>query len=118
MFLRAIEPDNYLVGTYNAVGPNPVANAEFMRTLRHNFYRPWCPPGPAWVVKLVSRLNQTEPSLVLNGCRCTPKRFMESGFEYQFPDLRGALKNIFPTLGAPLKSMATVTDRRNNAKKL
>jgi hypothetical protein len=101
MFLQAIEPENFLAGTYNAVAPNPATNAEFMRTLRHNFYRPWCPPGPAWVVKLVSRLNRTEPSLVLNGCRCMPKRFLESGFEYQFPDLRGALKDIYPTLGAP-----------------
>ena len=37
--------------------------------------------------------RRTEPSLILNGCRCSPKRFLESGFEYQFPDLRGALKN-------------------------
>jgi uncharacterized protein (TIGR01777 family) len=101
MFLQAIEPDNYLAGTYNAVAPNPATNAEFMRTLRHNFYRPWCPPAPALAVKLISRLVQTEPSLILNGCRCTPKQFLESGFEYQFPDLRGALKDIFPTLGAP-----------------
>jgi hypothetical protein len=102
MFLQAIEPDNYLAGTYNAVAPNPATNAEFMRTLRHNFYRPWCPPAPALAVKLISRLVQTEPSLILNGCRCTPKRFLESGFEYQFPNLRGALKDIFPNLGAPV----------------
>jgi hypothetical protein len=94
MFLQAIEPDSHLAGTYNAVAPNPATNAEFMRALRHNFYRPWCPPAPAWAVKLISRLIRTEPSLVLNGCRCMPKRFLESGFEYQFPDLRGALKDI------------------------
>ena len=101
MFLQAIEPENYLDGTYNAVAPNPATNAEFMRTLRHTFYRPWCPPAPAWAVKLISRLTRTEPSLVLNGCRCTPKRFLESGFGYQFPDLCGALKDIYSTLGAP-----------------
>jgi uncharacterized protein (TIGR01777 family) len=94
MFLQAIEPENYLDGTYNAVAPNPATNTEFMRALRHNFYRPWCPPVPALAVKLISRLIQTEPTLVLNGCRCTPKRFLESGFEYQFPDLRGALKDV------------------------
>jgi uncharacterized protein (TIGR01777 family) len=94
MFLQAIEPGNYLAGTYNAVAPNPATNSEFMRALRHSFYRPWCPPAPAWAVKVISRLIQTEPSLILNGCRCAPKRFLESGFEYQFPDLRGALKDI------------------------
>ena len=40
MFLKAIEPENYLAGIYNAVAPNPATNAEFMRTLRHTFYRP------------------------------------------------------------------------------
>jgi uncharacterized protein (TIGR01777 family) len=95
MFMQAIEHDNYLVGTYNAVAPNPATNAEFMRTLRRTLYRPWCPPAPAWAVKLGSRLTQTEPSLALDGCRCAPKRFLESGFEYKFPDLRGALKNIY-----------------------
>jgi len=101
MFLQAIEPDSHLAGTYNAIAPNPATNAEFMRALRHNFYRPWCPPVPAPAIKLISRLIQTEPSLILSGCRCTPKRFLESGFEYQFPDLRGALKDIYPTWGAP-----------------
>jgi hypothetical protein len=95
MFLQAIQPENFLAGTYNAVAPNPATNAEFMRALRHIFYRPWCPPAPAGAVKLISRLIQTEPSLILNGCRCMPKRFLESGFEYQFPDLRGALKDIY-----------------------
>jgi uncharacterized protein (TIGR01777 family) len=94
LFLQAIEPENYFDGTFNAVAPNPATNAEFMRALRHNFYRPWCPPVPALAIKLISRLIQTEPALILNGCRCTPRRFLESGFEYQFPDLRGALKDV------------------------
>ena len=95
MFMQAIEPENYLDGIYNAVAPNPATNAEFMRALRRTFYRPWCPSVPVWAVKLGSRLMQTDPSLALDGCRCAPKRFLEAGFEYQFPDLRGALKNIY-----------------------
>jgi hypothetical protein len=94
MFMQAIEPENYLDGTYNAVAPNPTTNMEFMRTLRRALYRPWCPPVPVWAVKLGSRLTQTEPSLALDGCRCSPKRFLEAGFEYKFPELRGALKNL------------------------
>jgi hypothetical protein len=101
IFMQAIEPENYFDGTYNAVAPNPATNAEFMRTLRRALYRPWCPPAPAWAVQLGSRLTQTEPSLVLDGCRCMPKRFLEAGFEYKFSDLRGALKDIYPSLGAP-----------------
>jgi uncharacterized protein (TIGR01777 family) len=95
MFLRALEFDNYLAGTYNAVAPDPETNAAFMRALRRALYRPWCPPVPARLVKLSCRLTQSEASLALEGCRCTPKRFLESGFEFEFPDLTGALKQIY-----------------------
>ena len=95
MFMQAIEHDNYLAGTYNAVAPNPETNAEFMRVLRRTLYRPWSPPVPAWVVKLSCKLTQSEASLALDGCRCAPKRFVEAGFKFQFPDLRGALKDIY-----------------------
>ena len=94
MFLRALVFDNYLAGTYNAVAPQPETNAEFMRRLRRALYRPWSPPVPAWLVKLSCRLTQSEASLALEGCRCAPERFLESGFEYKFPDLRSALKDI------------------------
>ncbi len=95
MFLRALVFDNFLAGTYNAVAPAPETNAEFMRVLRRTLYRPWSPPVPAWLVKLSCQLTQSEASLALEGCRCAPKRFLESGFEYKFPDLRSALKDAY-----------------------
>ncbi len=94
MFLLALVFDNFLAGTYNAVAPNPVTNAEFMRELRRSLYRPWSPPVPAWLVKLSCQITGAEASLALDGCRCAPRRFLESGFEFTFPDLRGALKNL------------------------
>lgn len=94
MFTVALEYDNFFAGTYNAVAPTPVTNREFMRTLRRALYRPWCPPAPAWMIKLICKMTNTEPSLVLEGCRCAPKRFQETGFEFQFPELRGALKDL------------------------
>jgi len=91
MFLEAVERDE-LSGTFNAVAPNPVTNREFMRELRHALHRPWSPPAPEWAVKLGARAMGTEPSLVLTGCRVTPKRFLEAGFKFQFTDLRRALE--------------------------
>ena len=67
-----------------------------MRTLRRTLHRPWCPPAPAWAIKLGCKLTGTEASLALEGCRCAPKRFLESGFKIQFPELRPALKDIYP----------------------
>jgi len=97
MFLRALEFENYLAGTYNAVAPRPETNRGFMRALRHALYRPWCPPVPAALVKFSCRLTGSEASLALDGCRCVPKRFLESGFEFQFPELQGALEEIYRT---------------------
>jgi NAD dependent epimerase/dehydratase family enzyme len=84
-----------MVGVFNATGPNPVTNVEFMRELRRALHRPWSPPAPVWAVKLGSRWMETEPSLALTGRRCRPARFLRLGFKFQFPELRGALKDIY-----------------------
>lgn len=94
MFLEAIERPE-IEGVFNATGPNPVTNAEFMRELRHALHRPWSPPVPAWATHIGAFLMRTEPSLALTGRRCTPKRFLENGFRFEFPDLRGALAELY-----------------------
>ena len=94
MFLDALEREE-LAGTFNACAPNPVTNREFMRELRRALHRPWSPPAPGWAVHFGSRLLRTEPSLALTGRRCAPKRFLESGFKFQFAGLRAALQDIY-----------------------
>jgi uncharacterized protein len=94
MFLEAIERGD-LSGTFNATAPNPVTNKEFMRELRRVLHRPWSPPVPAWGARLGAWLMRTESSLALSGCRSAPKRFLEAGFSFRFPELRAALKNIY-----------------------
>jgi uncharacterized protein (TIGR01777 family) len=94
MLVESIERDD-VVGVFNATGPNPVTNAEFMRELRRALHRPWCPPAPVWAVRLGSWWMQTEPSLALTGRRCVPRHFLQTGFKFQFPELRSALKDIY-----------------------
>lgn len=94
MFVAAVEREN-LSGTFNAVAPNAVTNAEFMRELRRALHRPWSPPVPALAVKLGAKLLGSEPSLALISQRCVPKKFQEAGFRCQFSELRGALENLF-----------------------
>jgi len=93
MFIEAIERKD-LSGTFNATAPNPLPNKEFMSELRRVLHRPWGLPAPAWGVRLGSWLMRSESSLALSGCRCAPTRFLEAGFNFQFPDLSEALKNI------------------------
>jgi uncharacterized protein (TIGR01777 family) len=94
MFVEAIErPD--IAGAFNVTGPNPVKNVEFMRELRRALHRPWSPPVPAWATRIGAFFLRTEPSLALTGRRCRPKRFLESGFHFEFPELRGALNDLY-----------------------
>jgi uncharacterized protein (TIGR01777 family) len=94
MFLEAIERP-VMAGVFNATGPNPVTNAEFMRELRRALHRPWSPPVPVWATRIGAFFMRTEPSLALTGRRCRPKRFLESGFHFDFPELRGALADLY-----------------------
>jgi hypothetical protein len=95
MLLAGVE-NQALTGRFNASSPNPVTNAEFMRELRRALHRPWSPPVPEFAARIGSCLMGTEASLALVSQRCVPKRFLESGFEFEFPELREALSNIFP----------------------
>jgi hypothetical protein len=92
MFVAALEED--LTGTYNAVGPNPVTNAAFMKTLRAAWHRPWSPPAPALAVRLGARLIRSEGTLALISSRCLPERFSERRFQFEFPQLAPALHNL------------------------
>jgi uncharacterized protein (TIGR01777 family) len=95
MFLAAIERAD-ISGVFNVTAPNPVTNAEFMREMRRALHRPWSPPVPALVAHIGSWFMRTEASLALGGRRCTPKHFLERGFEFEFPELRGGLQDLLP----------------------
>ena len=94
MFIQAIG-DRSLTGTFNATAPNPVRNSEFMRELRRVLHRPRSPPVPEFAARIGSALMGTEASLALVSQRCTPKRFLDHGFEFDFPELSPALNNIY-----------------------
>jgi uncharacterized protein len=97
MFVCGIE-DSEIAGVFNATAPNPVTNAELMRELRRALHRPWSPPVPEFAVRLWAALMGTEPSLALTSQRCAPRHFLETGFKFDFPELRSALTNIYPRL--------------------
>lgn len=91
IFLRAVN-DPAMRGAYNACAPEPTSNAEFMRTLREVARRPWAPPAPAFVIKLVAPLvMKTDASLVLEGQYAVPARLLADGFRFKAPRLTSAL---------------------------
>jgi hypothetical protein len=93
IFLAAIENEK-LAGTFNAVAPQPVTNADFMRELRRVLDRPWSPPAPVFAVKAGSWLLGTEASLALVSQRCSSQKIQATGFGFQFSEVRAALENL------------------------
>ena len=94
LFERAIA-DESMQGAYIATAPNPVPNAEFMRTLRQTLRVPIGIRAPATLVRIGAPLVlRTDPELALYGRFCVSKRLCEEGFEFEHPELESALRDI------------------------
>lgn len=89
--LRFLIENEGASGPYNLVAPNPVTNKELASTLARVMGRPSFFPTPAFMLKLV--LGEMS-ALVLEGQRALPARLQEAGFEFQFPNLEGALRDL------------------------
>ncbi|MFM7115840.1 MAG: epimerase [Planctomycetota bacterium] len=88
--------DPQMRGVYIASGPNPVSQAEFMRHLRKAVGMPIGLPAFEWMVRLgAPLLLRTDPELALYGRYVRSRRLSEEGFEFRFPELPAALKDIY-----------------------
>lgn len=97
--------DERVTGAYIATAPNPVSNAVFMRELRDALGVPFGLPAAEWMVRLGAPLvMNTDPELALYGRYCVSRRLREEGFVFQFPELRGALKDLCAPMGGSGKA--------------
>lgn len=78
-------------GSVNICAPNPVRNNDLAKALGKVLHRPSFMPAPGFMIKLV--LGEFG-SVILEGQRVIPKRLLESGFVFQYPDIDKALKSI------------------------
>jgi uncharacterized protein (TIGR01777 family) len=81
-----------LAGPVNMVAPNPVTNAEFTRVLAHKLKRPARLPAPAFALRLV--FGELADEGLLASTRVLPKKLIESGFEFKYPELADALNDL------------------------
>jgi len=92
--VRACLDDQALTGIVHATSPNPVTNAGLMSGIRHVLHRPAAPPTPAWLLHLGAAALRSDPALALTGRRCVPGALTRAGFEFAFPDLDQALRDL------------------------
>jgi uncharacterized protein (TIGR01777 family) len=78
-------------GPVNVCAPNPVRNKDLAKALGKVLHRPSFMPAPGLMVKLV--LGEFG-SVILRGQRVIPKRLLDSGFAFQYPDIDKALQGI------------------------
>jgi uncharacterized protein (TIGR01777 family) len=79
-------------GIYNLTSPNPITNIAFTHALGQQLKRPTIFPMPEFVISLL--FGEMGRTLLLKGSRVIPKRLIESGFSFQYPDINTALQEI------------------------
>lgn len=80
-------------GPVNLVGPNPVRNRDFAKGLGKALGRPAVVPLPAFALKALVG-PQFAVEAVLASQRVLPQALVDSGFEFQDPDLVPALETF------------------------
>ena len=86
----AIENEN-LRGAVNAVSPNPVTNHDFTKTLGDVLYRPTFLPLPEFAVSML--FGEMGDALLLSSTKALPKRLVDAGFEFKYPELKPAIEH-------------------------
>lgn len=81
-------------GVFNGTAPNPSTNKEFMDELRRAENRPWSPPVPAPLLRLMGSTVGPDASLLLDSTRAVPKAAVDQGFEFRYSVLREALTDL------------------------
>lgn len=82
--------DESIRGPLNVVSPNPVTNEEFTKTLGHVLSRPTALAMPAFAVRLA--FGEMADEMLLASQRVIPKKLNDAGYEFQQPELEGALR--------------------------
>jgi len=78
-------------GPVNVCSPNPVRNRDLAKTLGKTLHRPSFMPAPGFMVKLV--LGEFG-SVILEGQKVIPRKLLDLGFVFQYPDIDKALQSI------------------------
>lgn len=84
---------NHVQGVLNGVAPaSTTTNAEFAKALGAALGRPAFIPVPSTVVQAV--FGRERAIMLLEGQKVVPRRTLATGYQYSFPELGAALKDL------------------------
>ncbi len=78
-------------GAVNLCSPQPVRNVDLGRAIGKILHRPSFMPAPGFIIKLI--LGEFG-SVLLKGQRVIPRRLLDAGFKFKYPDIEDALRSI------------------------
>jgi len=81
-----------LSGPVNVGSPNPLTNAEYTKILGKVLNRPTVFPVPAPATRLM--FGEVADALLLASQRMEPAKLKETGYEFRYPELEGALRHL------------------------
>lgn len=91
VILHCIQTES-LQGPVNSVGPSPVTNAEFTKTLGRALSRPSVVPLPAFAARLA--LGEMADGLLLASQRVQPTKLLSTGYVFRHTNLEQTLRKI------------------------
>jgi hypothetical protein len=80
-----------LEGVFNLTAPEPTTNGEMTKVLGKILHRPTFFRVPKFILKLI---YSDGAKVLTDGQKVIPERLLEAGFEFQFPNIEKALKDL------------------------
>lgn len=89
--IRFLIENDRATGPFNLAAPHPLTNADFSRVLGKVLEKPARMPAPSFAMRLAFGEMST---VLLDGQRAIPRRLMDLGFDFRFPDAEAALRDL------------------------
>ncbi len=96
-FARAIElllERGDVAGPVNLAAPNPLPQRDFMSALRAAWGTRLGLPATRWMLAVGTFLLRTDSELMLKSRRVVPRRLLDAGFSFEFPDWPAAAADL------------------------
>ncbi len=88
---HAIENDD-VTGVLNATAPDYVTNSQFTNVFAQTLWRPAIFPVPEFALNLIYGSDRAK--VLTTGQKVIPKRTVESGYQFIYPDLKSACQEF------------------------
>lgn len=91
LFIHAIENEN-VEGVINGVAPQIITNKEFAKAFGQALWRPSFMPLPTFAVNML--FGGERAKIMTEGQKVWPKKALEAGYTFQYPDIASAAKEF------------------------